>query len=190
MAFTDNFNRSNENLEVSSNWTRVDGNAGDASIVSNALNGNSTVSNGALYLCPDQGSTDQFTQVVLNSSSESFCVNVRSTDNINWISARHAAGSGVWELFKRVSGSFTSLGTFSATFVSGDVIKLTANDSDELEVFINATSRIGPVTETFNNTVTRQGLLPRGGTVSNWLDDFEAGVLAAPGNPWNYYAQM
>lgn len=174
--FTDDFNRADEDLEDSADWTQIDTNAGAATIVSNVLT--STQTGGVQsYLCPDQGSADHYSQGVIKTGGGTFPCCVRMTNGNNFIGARHTGGD--WELFKRVSGSFTLLGDFTASLVSGDILRVDA-DGNDITVKINATLRIGPITETFNNTETRQGLSPRSTVTSDWMDDFEADSLAPP----------
>lgn len=190
MSFLDDFNRSDESLETDANWTLVDGAANAAGVVSNALDCNSTQSVGS-YHCPDQSSANHYTQAAFNSTffGAGPMLTIRATDGNNFIGFRHQ--NGAWEIYKRVSGSFSLLGSFSATLTPGDVGYFEADSSDNITGKVNGTVRVGPTSESFNNTETRQGLTPRGQTVSNWIDDFEAGALGggATANPWYYYAQ-
>ena len=66
------------------------------------------------------------------------------------------AGAVNWSLNRRVHGSNTVLGTYAAAPVNGDVCKLTCR-GNQLEVFINGTSRIGPVTDGWNLGATLWG---------------------------------
>ena len=190
MSFTDDFTgTSGDYLESRTGWTLVDGAAGAAQInASNQLKNTSTQSVGS-YACTDQGSSDHYTQVDSYDTGNAFPAAVRMTDGNNGIIARY--GTFQWQLFKRVSGSFTSLGTYTVSHTPGDTLYLEADSSDNITVKINGTARIGPVSETFNNTETQQGLYPRSSTADPWIDNFEAGALAVGGvaNPWYYYAQ-
>ena len=176
MAFTDDFNRANEDLETSANWTRVDGVAGALKVISNQCGEGS--GGDAAYLCPDQSDADHYTQAVLNGASgpaSSFPVCVRVTDKDNWIGVRYSTGG--MELYKRVAGTFTSLDTSTHTHSAGDVWYLEASGNNIVGK-LNGTTVVS-ATETDHNTVTRQGIINRG--VENPLvDDFEAGALVSP----------
>ena len=175
MPFTDNFNRADENLEADANWTLVDGAAGGLKIVSNVLKVDTTQSTGS-YHCPDQSTTDHYTQCVFNSSAESFLL-IRADSGSNFIGLRHT--SGAWQAYKRVSGGFTLLGSYTATLTGGDVGYIEADSGDNITAKVNGIVRVGPLSETYNNTITRQGLSPRNSVIANWIGDFEAGALSA-----------
>ena len=179
MPFTDDFNRANEDLEVSANWTLVDGVAGGAKVTSNVLEVASTQSVGS-YHCPDQGTPDHYAQAAFNSAGFSF-IGIRLTDGNNFLGLRYNSATGRWEMYKRVGGSLTQLGLFAPSLTPGDIGYIEADSSDNITVKVNGTVRIGPILETFNNTETRQGVIPRSILQSNWLDDFEAGSLAVGG---------
>ena len=176
MAFTDNFNRSAEDLEASANWTRVDGSAGAARV--NASNQLRCVSEAA-YQCPDQSSANHYTQAALETEGDAFPIATRVTDKDNYIAAR-VRSTNVMELYKKASGSFSLLGSYGSGISAGDTLYLESDSSDNHTVKHNGTTRIGPVSDAFNNTETRQGLIPRAASYDPWIDDFEAGALGAP----------
>ena len=183
MAFTDSFTGTeNQNLEDRSGWTNVDAPTGGARInASNALKNNSTQSVSS-YKCTDQGSADHYTQAkFLAATTGCFGVAVRLTNGNNFIAGRYE--SGAWQVFKRNAGTFTTLGSNSTTLTSGDVGYLEAS-GNSITFKVNGTTRVGPVTDSFNNTETGQGLIPRGSTNTSWIDDFEAGALG--GGPTTY----
>ena len=137
----------------------------------------------AAYQCPDQSSADHYTQAAMQATAYSFQVGVRLTDSNNFIGARHtpSSGSNNWEMYKRAAGTFTSLGTSTASFSVGDILRVEAS-GNSIEAFKNGVSIIGPVTESFNNTETRQGNIPRYvDTYDPWADDFEAAVISTGG---------
>lgn len=116
---------------------------------------------------------------------------VRVSDGDNGIYAYIRDSSNVVELFKFVAGSATQLGSsFSHTPVDGDIAKIVAN-GNQISVKLNGTTVIGPVTETFNQTVTKHGLFTIGSTALRWDDltitDLGAGptapTLASPAVP-------
>ena len=96
--------------------------------------------------------------------------------------------SNTWRSFKRVASTFTAIGanTNSLTLVSGDVVKIAANGSSISRY------RNGSLQNTATDTAISSGLRCgiSGGTVGVRLDDFEAGDLAATGNPHYYYQQQ
>lgn len=173
--FTDDFNRANENLEASANWTRVDGTAGDMKVISNQVEFDTIDTAGAAYQCPDQGSADHYTRItrVDTATSGAFMCAVRLTDNANYIGVRYWSGSV--ELYKKVSGTFTVLADITYTASANDVYTLRAM-GNRIEVWVN-NSKLASVTESFNNTETRQGFVARNATLT--CDNFEAGVLQA-----------
>lgn len=171
-AFEDDFNRANENLEASADWTRVDGAAGAVQVENNAVSFKSTTE--TAYQLPDQGSADHWSEAKLlkKASVDFFPVCVRVTDKDNFIGCRYR--NGVYQIHKRDGGSFTLLGEVSGyegyervrLEAQGDTIRLYLHD---IEVF--------STTESFNNTETRQGLIARGSTEAEIIDDFKAGTL-------------
>jgi len=188
MTFTDDFNRADENVEADANWTRVGGVAGDAKIVSNVVKCDTTASTAGAYQCPDQGAGAKYTQSIVgtDNTAEAFLAALRVTDGSNFIGLRNAGAA--WQAYKRVTGTFTLLGSYAVVASASDVAYIEEDGSDNFDCKINTVSRI-TFTDTFNNTETRQGYLPRNTIRNFWLNNFEAGLLAA-GNPWYYYAQQ
>jgi hypothetical protein len=179
MAFTDDFTGAeNTNLGSRSGWTLIDGVATSAQInATNELKGSADQSS---FKCTDQGSANHYTQAVwrtTNTSAASFVV-VRLTNSNGFIGVRN--NSNTWQLYKRVSGTFTSLGSYASAPSGSNVVYIEGN-SNSITVKVDGTTRIGPITETFNNTVTVQGLVPRSLALNPWLDNFEAGMLGAGG---------
>ena len=175
-AFTDDFNRANMNLEASPSpyiWTRVDGTAAALKVVSNKCNIDNGAGSNTAYRCPDQGSANHYTQVTIGDDFfTSFPLAVRLTDSDNFIGCR---AFGVYQLYKRDGGSFTLLGSSASSYAANDVVRLEAS-GNSISVKVNGVTVIGPVTESFNNTVTRQGMVARTDT-GVFCDNFEAGTL-------------
>jgi len=177
-VFTDSFTRSAENLSVSSNWTLVDGLATAAQVdTSNRVKfGSGTGS----HQCPDQGSSAHYTQVeriatTVNRAYFECCV--RLTDSNNFIGARYEASK--WELYKRDTGSFTLLGSDAVTGASNpDTLYLEVDSGNNYVVKVNGSTSISGVSDSFNSTETRQGLVTRNDTASPAIDDFEADALS------------
>lgn len=174
MAFTDAFTRADENLEASANWTRVDGAAGAGAVRSNQFAQLSSTN--TAYQCPDQGSADHYSQATTAvSGSWTGFLSIRTTDSNNFIGTR-PNGSTI-ELYKRVSGTFTSLGSAAANTGIGAVYYLEGSGNN-LTVKVDSVTKIGPISETALNTVTRSGIVVRT-TLNPTLDNFESGTLSS-----------
>lgn len=170
-------------------WTRVDGSADMAQVTGGILRNNTADGSGAAYRCDDQGSSAQYVQYIAISSLEmnAFVCN-RLTDRSNFLGVRK---NSIGVFYKRVAGAFTQIGTSSAP-ATNSVVRLESDASNAHTVYDDGVAIIGPTTDSFNSTETRQGVLARTSGAADWADDFEAGVLSAGsiGNPWNYYAQQ
>jgi len=178
MAFTDDFNRADEDLEADAGWTLVGGTAGDAAIVSNVVKCVATASTAGAYQCTDQGAGGKYSQAVIKvTGSEPFPVCLRLTDGSNFIGVR--AQGGAWQCYKRNAGSFTLEGSYSATIAVDDIVYIEEDGSDNFDVKINGISRI-KFSESFNSSETRQGCASRSGPYTAWFDDFEASLLPVP----------
>lgn len=188
MPFTDNFNGEGSEVDLASHtpsgggaWTRVDGSANYLTVISAgwAVN-NTSDSDGALYQCTSQGSSAHYCQYVAKevASGTMFVAN-RATDRSNYVGVR--CRTGVVEIFKRVSGSFTSLGATSASVAEGNTVRFESSSGNVHTIKINGT-QAHQITDSFNSSEVRQGLVARGAGRLSWLDDYEAGALggAAP----------
>ena len=181
MAFTDDFNRANENLEDSAGWTRVGGAFNAAKIVSNQLEHSSGTN--TAFQCTDQATADHYTQVVNRETGNhiSFQACTRLTDSSNFFGVKYATSGTKWEIFKRDTGSLTSLGSYNAGSIAGGEVVYLKSDASDVHTFIlDGTTRITTSADAFNSTETRQGVVVRTSSGA-WLDDFEAGPLAAGG---------
>lgn len=176
--FVDNFDRPAENLEDSPDWELASGSIGAAVVNSSEQVAFVTTDPlGALYLSPDLGSPNHSTKVTVlqDGSREYFDIAVRSIDRVNMIGAIFNNGS--WRVFRREPGNiFTELGSADEPSNVGDEIELRAQ-GDELRLLRNGSLIIGPVTETFNNTVTRQGIAPRRNALDPAIDSYVASTL-------------
>mgnify|MGYP001765472546 CR=1 FL=1 len=183
MAFTDDFYNASypQTLDVRSGWSRVDGTAGDC-YLGTGYPGTLSVTGASesAYQCTSQSSADHYTQAEMRFTGSSF-VCVRLTNKDNFIGFRHDGGN--WQVYKRVAGAFTQLGSnYAAALTPGDVAKLSAT-GNTLVFTVNGTQRcLGTgVTETFNNTEARQGVVARALGINPWIDNFEAGVTGGGG---------
>lgn len=177
-GFADDFNRQNEPLEATADWTRVGGIAGGATVSTNRVAAVDTNTIGTAYLAPDTFSSDHFAQAAwLTSTAPGPFICCRITDGNNYVGARYGSVGTQFELFKRVAGAFTILGSFVQALVPGDVIRLEC-DGDTARVLINGIQRIAPQSLAGSHAgVTRAGLVARSVAINPWLDNFEARAL-------------
>lgn len=168
---SDNFNRTDTASGIGtpsdggSGWVQTSGTWG---ITTNR--GYKSASDGAYQVCDLEASSYQVdVQATLASRGAGSVGGVvaRLADNNNYIMA-FCGDSFI--LFKKVAGSFTQIGsTYSAGSATNDVVKLTANASNNLEVFVNGVSRITG-TDAAGATNTRHGLMVHTNTF--YFDDF------------------
>lgn len=174
MAFLESFDRADENLEASANWTRVDGAAGAGAVRSNQFAQLSATN--TLYQCPDQASANHYAQAASQvSGAWTGFMAIRATDSNNFIGIR--PGTNVVELYKRVAGTFTLLGSATVTTAVG-VVYYVEGSGNNLTVKADGVTKLGPTAETAQNTVTRSGLVVRT-TLNPTLDSFESGALSS-----------
>jgi len=180
MPFTDDFTGTNgDALDARTGWTRVDGAANNAQI--NAANQlKATSATNTAYTCIDQADADHYTQSTWEAVSRASFVCVRLTNANNFIGVRPSGSPAKTQIYKRDTGSFTQLGPNGATTVVATDVEYIEGSGNNITAKLNGSTEVGPITETFSNTVTTQGLVVR----ESWnplIDDFEAGVLAAGG---------
>lgn len=183
MAFTDDFTFSGtagslQNLSARAGWSLVAGGAaGDAYVPSSGTALACSPSTESAFRCTDQASASHYTEALMLGDCPGF-VCVRLTDPNNWIGFRYSGG--VFQVYKRVAGSFTQLGSdYSVSLAGGKTGRLAAN-GDTITFTVDGVARClgAGVTETFNNTETRQGIVARNSGTDPWLDDFEAAALS------------
>jgi hypothetical protein len=174
MPFFDDFNDGNENdyVESRTGWERVDGVAGNAQINANGQVKFTSTTDTA-YRCTDQGSVDQYSFCKrLQSASRGYIeIANRITDSDNFIGLSYTVGR--LRIYKRNTGSFTDIGNYVVTINVGDIIGLLSNGNDHV-AYINGIAVIGPITDSFNNTETRQGFVARNVTEDPVLDEYFA----------------
>jgi len=174
-VFTDNFNRPDEGLSASPDWTLIGGNPESINVVSNQLDIITT--DKAIYLCPDLGSVNHYSQAnILSSPASAFDLVIRATDDNNFIASRYNGGIGRWQVFTKIGGALTNIGQFVQVFVSGESVRLYAVGNDVF-LDVNGVNVLGPLNTTAFNTITRMGIKSGGTIVSGWIDNYEAGVL-------------
>lgn len=160
------------------------------------INGNQAYdafdSGGNLASTLDSGSSDTAVQVTLATFADQMGLSARATDSNNYLFIRAYSGLG-YDLFKRVAGASTNLGSYSTTPASGDVLKLDMSGSS-LTVYVNGVSRI-TATDGFNSTATKHGLWAYSAnfTAARW-DNFSITDLGGGGGPTivpqHYYPRL
>jgi hypothetical protein len=174
-SFTDNFNRANENLEASADWTHDGLVAGALAVVSNQINNTTTNATGSAYQCPNQGSADHYVQFTVRSAANSgpFVCN-RLADRSNFVGIRNF-NSNV-EIYRRVAGSLTLLQSTNEGIVVGDTLRLECEGTN-WRAFKNGAQIGSGAIGSAGLTGQRQGLVGRTTTQAPWIDNFEAGAL-------------
>lgn len=162
VTITDSFNRASStttmgNTDTGETWVPNSGTWGiaidDQAYASVASQSTTVV---------ESGVSDCTVEVTLDVVSDSgLCL--RSTDNNNHFVTNATT------LFRKQSGSFTAIGTFSTGFGSGNVIKAVLSGTS-IEIFRNGSSVLS-VTSSFNQTATKHGLRSNGANLPRF-DDF------------------
>lgn len=159
--FSDDFNRANEELGASADWTER-GPAGDVDydVVSNQVN--TVVAKAAddavcAHIDSSYITTADYTvEVEANSSGGGLFygpvgrrVDYSTNDSDGYFALRFEnGGSDDYRLYKRVSGSWTQLGSsYSAAITGTETLKLEMDGSD-ISAYLDGTLRIGPITDT------------------------------------------
>lgn len=147
--FSDDFNRSNEELGASADWTER---YGDYDIVSNEVQ---TISSGTSFAIVAHIASSHITTADYSVQAECsrnggiswFGVCGRrvdySTSDSDLYTCIGNSSLGAWRLYKRVSGSWTQLDTYAATIASATyyTVKLVMNGT-AISVDIDATERL------------------------------------------------
>jgi len=136
---------------------------------------NFTNVNQNFFKATDNGSADHYAQGTAGAGFDgtSFPLIVRASDSDNYVGFRIT--SSTYELYKRVSGSFSLITSSAGSSSAGDVFKLSVSGNG-FTVTKNGTS-ILTATDSFNNTVTTCGILCRSSGQNDVLRDFESGSL-------------
>lgn len=170
-VFFDNFDRPDEPLEASPNWTRVGGAAGDIDVTSNVAYCR-TSTDGAAYQSPDLGPGDKYVQGVIQvANGQFFPLALRLTDHLNWVGVRY--NSGRYQLYRRASGGFALLGSYIAD--PGMLVRIEMV-GDDFYVLVDGVPQIA-ASYSGNSAETRQGMVARNSVNQPMLDDYEAGLL-------------
>lgn len=166
-TFTDDFNRA-DSTNLGANWVEV---SGDWSIISNQLSSGSAGGTIILRAAGAMATNDNSAQVTIAATAAvSHGVWCRGNSNISQGYLWRNDGTS-WNLFSVVGGSFTSIGSYAAAAVAGDVAKVQAVGS-AIKGFVNGIQRVS-VTDTAVATGTSVGIRAES-TSSLRFDDFTA----------------
>ncbi len=176
VTFTDTFTRSDENLEASTNWERVDGVANQLLVRSNALASTTTSStNQTTYLIASSFAltTDQYAEVTWSSGvNQTGWVLCRATDSNNFVGVQKLNGS--YMVYKRVAGTFTQLGS-GGVHVAGETVQLQVV-GQTIKLFVNGAQKFTASLGVGELTTGRPGLMSRTTGANPWIDNFKVGV--------------
>lgn len=166
-SFSDNFNQANS-TDLGAGWVEV---SGDWTIVSNQLTPGVTASTVVLRAATMLASSDHYAQVTIAATtSVSQGVWCRgNTDITNGYLWRNNGSN--WSLFSVVADSYTSIGSYSAAAVAGDVAKIQAVGST-IKAFVNGVERVS-VVNTAVTTGTSVGIRSEANTALRF-DNFSA----------------
>lgn len=173
--FTDSFDRANENLEASANWTLMTGTAAAAVVASNALTlAGSGKTNPTIYTAPDTGSVDHFAEAVVNSVAalNSLHIAVRVNANGDYIGVRARSTTG-YQVFQSVGGTLTQI-LVAGTVAAGNIVRL-AVAGNAVALFING-AQSGATVSTTVTTGTKPGIVIRGENVTGVQDNWRSGA--------------
>jgi lysophospholipase L1-like esterase len=177
--FSDDFQRADQNLEASANWTLLSGGiAGGITISSNEPFVNDTSTGGSPYTCPDIGSADMYVQASMpdNATGAASFLCLRLQDQNNWLGVRYVQSNATLEIYKRVAGTLTRVASCTYKIVDGDVFKYEQYGNNAV-LRINGDVRIGPVgIGSLFTSVTKAGLVGRFAAGFAWYN-FEAGQV-------------
>ncbi|MET7975744.1 hypothetical protein ABZW44_22415 [Streptomyces mirabilis] len=170
-TFTDDFNRADGS--PGANWVQV---SGTWSIVSNQLSLGNAGGTIILRATGAMATSDHSAQVTIAATAAvSHGVWARGNSNISQGYLWRNDGTS-WNLFSVVGGSFTSIGSYAAAAVAGDIAKVQAVGST-IKGFVNGIQRVS-VTDTSVTTGTSVGIRAES-TNSLRFDDFTGTDVAS-----------
>jgi len=163
-------------LGATTGFTRQTGNSGSIAVNSSKNLDFVTSSPISLYTCDEDSADCSFENTLIGGSGSGgnfypCCVRVNDINNL--IGLRITSANNL-ELVKYAAGAPTTLGTIAITGrATGDKIKLSAV-GNTLNAYYNGVLKIGPITETFNNTQTKMGMFGRSSTINNFISAAES----------------
>jgi hypothetical protein len=171
-TFTDDFNRA-DSTNLGAGWVQV---SGTWSIISNRLSSGSAGGTIILRAADTMATNDHAAQVTIAATAAvSHGVWCRGNATISQGYLWRNDGSN-WTLFSVVGGSFTSIGSYAAAAVAGDVAKIQAVGST-IKGFVNGVERVS-VVNTAVTTGTSVGLRAES-VAALRFDDFTAADIVA-----------
>jgi len=175
-SFGDRFNRSNQNLEASANWTRVGGTTGMGVITSQSVYSTTADGVGALYLAPNMGYTKQAVGCYMNTSFAPGGIAICATDENNYIELYCVDGSNV-RVRKRISGVTSTVATIASSYSGYNWMMTYEKDTKVLTVYRDFT-QIWQGTITVSPPYsTRTGIIVKGG-IKALIDEFYTAAAA------------
>lgn len=176
-TFSDDFDRTDENLDVSANWVNEAFRSKFHKVVSNHVQPDSDGSDAHTTLAAAIGiGNDAYSQVVATAQqSEYIGVHTRSAVDDDLIIFYWRGTTEVWRIGKWVNDTFSVIAQTSGP--SDFIAQLLRGESegDDHEFFVAGVSKL-TVTET-DNSAGRVGVISRG--VGSVLDNYEGGDLGA-----------
>jgi hypothetical protein len=170
-SFSDDFNRA-DSSNLGAGWVEV---SGDWSIISNQLSTGTTGGTILLRAATAMATNDHYAQVTIAATtSASQGVWCRGDAALTTGYAVRNNGTN-WALFSVTASTFTSIGTYAAAAVAGDVVKIQAVGST-ITAYINGVSRIS-VTNTAVSSGTTVGIRSDVNTTLRY-DNFTAADVA------------
>ncbi len=182
-GFFDNFNRANELLDASANWTRQGAGTGTISIVSNQPSVTGGTGGRVVYLAPQQGDTieQQIAVSMRTSASSAASMVIAGLDATNWLGIQ-ANASGNMRIIRMDANVQSTVGDcpFYTPYVSG--VRITAQLRAGMVRVFQSGVLIGEFSITVPATWKRSGLAINTSNASPWIDDWN-NRLAAPITP-------
>lgn len=195
-TITENFNCTDADLDAAStqlDWTEL---GGDLDVSSNTLvtsSGTGTTGYGRAE--SDLSSSDNYSQCGYYISSGSANLNPRvgtrysSSANTCYMGQARPSSS-YFRHQKVIAGTHTDLATGGTPAAGTYTLKITA-DGSSITLYNDGVAVVGPTTDTAISTGLRAGVAITRYTTTVYMDNFEAGDLAAAaGKPWYAYAQQ
>jgi len=171
-TYSDDFNRP-DSTNIG-NWTEIDDNW---SIISQQLAPGVATLGLVIYQSP-LDTTDHYAEITLSvASATSMGVFARSDVSGNNFYLLRNNGSE-WTLFSNIGGAFSSIGSYSAPAVDGDVVRVHCEGST-IKGFINGVERIS-VTDTDITTGSYAGVRSEASSTARYDNFLAADITSGP----------
>jgi len=180
IPFTDNFNRADEYLRDNANWRYYGGLPETiAAVRSNKLASLATGADfGVQYVCPDQGSLDQYVQFTLEQTgTPQSIVTCRTAPFDNFLGILNSGGNILVIRFINAVG--TTMANYSAGCAIGDTIRMECVGSN-FQVFKNGAPLGSPTPIGHSFVGTLQGVIFFGNTTNPFIDNWAVGPIVPP----------